>query len=149
MVTLSSGRSGNMKKLFCKDNFFCSSLEKKQAKQFIIVKCLVALLYIVAAFTFMNMFYWFVDMVGSIVSGSADVALKDFARSAPIFLVFFMTLWSLLCVHAYYRNASEERRRKSLKKNAIVVGCLWEGGTDAIKASCYPNLCSVVEGGCW
>ena len=112
-----------MKKLFCKDNFFCSSLEKKPAKQFIIVKCLTALLFILSAFTFINMFYCFVDMIGSIVSGSADVALKDFARSAPIFLVFFMTLWSLLCVHAYYRNASEERRKKSLKKNSIVIAC--------------------------
>ena len=112
-----------MKNLFAKENFISSTLDKKQNRQYYIVRCLVCLLFVMSAFTFLNMFYCFVDMVGSIVSGSADVALKDLLRSLPIFFVFFMTLWSLLLVHAYFRNATEERRKKSLKKNAIVVGC--------------------------
>ena len=111
-------------KLFAKDNFVSSTLlDKKQRRQYWIVRCLLCVLFILSAFTFLNMFYCFVDMVGSIVSGSADVALKDLLRSLPIFLVFFMTLWGLLTVHAYYRNVSEERRKKSLKVNSIVVMC--------------------------
>ena len=123
MVTLKFGRSINMKKLFDKENFVFSTLDKKQRTQFLIVYGLVAFMFVMSAFTFMNMFYCFVDMVGSIVSGSADVAGKDLLRSLPIFLSFFMTLWGLLLVHAYYRNATEERRKKSLKVNSIVIGC--------------------------
>ena len=112
-----------MKKLFSHENFVFSSLDAKQKKQSLIVTGLLILLFIISSFTFFNMFYGFVDCIGSIVSGSADVAIKDFLRSVPLYLTFFMTLWSLLTVHAYFRNESEERRARSLKKNSIAVAC--------------------------
>lgn len=110
-----------MKKLFSKENFLFSSFETKARRQSLVVFGLLAVLFLISAFTFLNMFYAFVDMIGSIVSGSPDVAIKDLLRSVPLFLCFFMTLWTLLLVHAYFRNASEERRNKSLVKDSISI----------------------------
>ena len=110
-----------MKNLFSKDNFLFPSLDKKQKTQSLIVAGLLALFFIASAFTFMNFMYCFADIVGCIVSGSADVAIVDLLRSLPMFLSFFMTLWTLLLVHAYFRNVDEQKRLKSLYKNAIVI----------------------------
>ena len=104
-----------MKKLFSKDNFVTPTFDKKQYKQSLITNCLLVVFFIISAFTFLNMLYAFVDVIGSIVSGSIDVAIKDLLRSVPIFLCFFMSCWTLLLLHGYYRNASDERRKKSLK----------------------------------
>ena len=110
-----------MKNLFSKEHFLYPGFEPKQRHQSLFVALLLGIFYIFSAFTFMNMLYCFADCVGSIVSGSADVAMTDFLRSVPMFLSFFMTLWTLLLVHAFFRNVSDERRMHSLKKDAIVV----------------------------
>ena len=114
-----------MKKLFAslvsKDNFLFSSLEGKQKKQSIFVSCLLIVLFIFASFTFFNAFYCFANIVGCIVSGSADVAIKDLLRSLPLILSSVMSIWAILLVHASFRNASEERRIKSYKKNSIAL----------------------------
>ena len=112
-----------MKKLFSKDNFVTSTFDKKQLKQSLITNCLLVVFFVISSFTFLNMLYAFVDVIGSIVSGSPDVAIKDLLRSVPIFLCFFMSCWTLLLLHGYYRNASDERRKKSLKKNSIALVC--------------------------
>lgn len=112
-----------MKNMFSKENFLLSGFDKGQRRQSTLVSICLMVLYICSAFCFMNMLYCFADMVGSIVSGSADVMLYDFLRSIPIFLSFFMTLWTLLLVHAFFRNVSEEKRMKSLTKNAIAILC--------------------------
>lgn len=110
-----------MKDLFNKENFLFPGFDKKQRLQSLIVFGLLAILFIFSAFTFVNMLFAFTDAAGSIVSGSIDVALKGLYRSVPLFLSFFMTFWSLLLVHAFFRNVSEKKRMRSLKKNSIAV----------------------------
>ena len=110
-----------MKKYFDKENFSVSSFDKKQKTQSLVVSCLVILFFIVSAFTFFNMLYAFADAVGSIVSGSPDVAIKDLLRSIPLFLSFFMSLWTLLLLQAFFRKASDEKLHKSLFKDSICL----------------------------
>lgn len=110
-----------MKKFFNKDSFILSSFDKKQKIQSLIVSLLLIVLYVFAAYTFFNALYAFVDIIGSIVSGSPDMAIRDLTRSLPIMLSCFMAIWGLLLVHALFRNVSEEKRRRSLKKNAIAL----------------------------
>ena len=110
-----------MKKFFDKSGFLFSSFDKEQKRQSIFVSLLLLVLFVLSSFTFFNMLYCFADIIGSIVSGSADVAIKDLLRSLPIFLTFFMTLWTLLLVHASFRRVSEEKWKKSLFKDAICV----------------------------
>ena len=68
-----------------------------------------------------NVVYALTDIGGCVISGSPDVAIKDFFRSLPIFLSFLMTLWTLLMLHGLYRNVNEERRNKSILKNSICL----------------------------
>lgn len=110
-----------MKKFFDKENFILSTFDDKQRKQSLVVSILVIVAFILSAFTFFNFLFGFVDAMGSIVSGSPDVAVKDLLRSIPTFLSFFMSVWTLLLFHASFRNVNEERRNKSLFKNAIAV----------------------------
>ena len=110
-----------MKKLFDKSNFMLSSYDKAQKRQSLVVSLLVLLFFVISSFTFFNMLYAFSDIVGSIVSGSADVAIKDLLRSLPLFLSFFMSLWTLLLFHASFRRVNDEKWRKSLFKDAICL----------------------------
>ena len=121
LKTLSDGRNGNMKHLFDKSNFALSSFDQKQKRQSIVVAILLIVFFIVSSFTFFNMFYAFADIIGSIVSGSADVAIKDLLRSLPLFVTFLMTLWTLLLLHASFRRVNDEKWRKSLFKDAICI----------------------------
>ena len=110
-----------MKKLFSKDNFLFSTFNNRQCKQSIFVAITLMVLFILSSFLFLHALYAFVDVAGSIVSGSPDVAIKDLLRSIPLIVCFLMTLWTMLLVHAFFRNADDERRTKSLKKNSIVI----------------------------
>ena len=110
-----------MKKFFDKDNFVISTFDQKQKRQSLIVAILLMVFFVFSAFTFFNLMYCFADIVGSIVSGSPDVAITDLLRSLPIFLSFFMSFWTLLLLHAVFRNVSDERRNKSIFKNAIAI----------------------------
>lgn len=110
-----------MKKFFSKENFVFSNLDSKIKTQSWFSTLVVAIAFVFTAFTFMNMLYSFADSVGAIVSGSFDVAGKDFIRALPIFLSFFMSMWSLLLAHAIYRNADEKRYLKSFSKNGIAI----------------------------
>ena len=110
-----------MKKFFDKDNFILSTFDKKQKVQSIVVAAVLMLLFVFSAYTFFNALYVFADCIGSIVSGSADMAIRDLLRSLPIFLSCFMSVWAMLLVHALFRNVSDEKRTRSIKKNAIVL----------------------------
>lgn len=110
-----------MKKFFSKDSFILSTFDKKQRLQSLIVALVLIVLFIFSAYTFFNALYVFSDCIGSIVCASMDAALRDFTRSLPIFLSCFMSIWALLLVHGVFRNASDDRRRKSMKKDAIVL----------------------------
>ncbi len=110
-----------MKDLFKKENFVLSDFDQNQRKQSFVVSGLLILLFVISSFCFMNAFYCFVDAVGSIVSGSADVAIYDLLRSVPLFLTLFMAIWSMLLVHAFFRNVNDEKRHKSLWKNGIAI----------------------------
>ena len=96
-------------------------MDKTQRRQSLVVSILILVFFVISAFTFMNMFYGFVDVIGSIVSGSVDVALKDLTRSIPLFLVFFMSLWTLLLLQASFRKVNDEKWRKSLTKDAYCI----------------------------
>ena len=110
-----------MKKFFSKDNFVLSTFDKKQRLQSLIVSIALIVFFAFSAFTFFNAMYAFADCIGSIVSGSADAALRDAGRSIPLFLSCFMSIWALLLVHGLFRNVSDEKRIKTLKKNAIAL----------------------------
>lgn len=110
-----------MKRLFNKEDFLLSSFDKKQRVQSLVIACLIVVFGLLCAFGFMNFLYAFADIVGSFVSGSADIAIRDLGRSLPIFLSFFMCIWTLWLLHDVYRNESEERRNKSIFHKSIVL----------------------------
>ena len=110
-----------MKKFFDKNNFFLSDFDRKQRVQSLVISIAVIVFFFLSAFTFFNAFYGFVDCIGSIVSGSPDAAIRDITRSIPLILTVFMSIWALLLAHALFRNVDDERRAKSLKKNAFAL----------------------------
>ena len=110
-----------MKKFFSKENFILSSFNKGQKVQSLILALALIVFFVFASYTFMNTMYAFADCIGSIVCGSMDSALRDATRSLPLFLSTFMSIWALLLLHAAFRNVSDEKRNKSLKKNAIAL----------------------------
>lgn len=110
-----------MKKFFSKDSFILSTFDPNQKRQSLVVSLVLILFFVFSAFTFFNALYAFADCIGSIVSGSMDAALRDATRSLPLFFSCFMSIWALLLCHGLFRNASDERRAKSLKKNAIAL----------------------------
>lgn len=109
-----------MKKYFDKENFVLSGFDQKQRRQSLVVSILLIVFFIISAFSFMNALYCFADAVGSAVSGSMDVMSHDLTRSAPIFLVLFMSLWTLFILQALFRNV-EGRLIKSLYKDSICL----------------------------
>lgn len=116
-----------MKKMFDKNSFVLTGLDKNQKCDNLLAACAVAVFFILSAFTFMNFLYCLSDCIGSIVCGSPDVSLRDALRSMPIFLSFFMTLGGLMTAHTFYRNESETILRKKAKKHSmisIVIGVI-------------------------
>ena len=110
-----------MKNLFNKENFLFPSFSKNQKIQSLIVSILIIIFFIFSSFTFFNMLYAFSDELGSIVCGSMDVAIKDFLRSVPLFLSFFMSLWTMLLLHTIYRKIDETKRNKAIFRKSIVI----------------------------
>ena len=110
-----------MKKFFDKDNFIPSTFNGNQKKQSLIVSIALIVFFVFSAYTFFNAMYAFADCIGSIVSGSADAALRDASRSLPLFLSCFMSIWALLLCHGLFRNVDDVKRVKSIKKNAIAL----------------------------
>ena len=106
-------------KMFDRDNFVCPSSGSRKAG-LVSFACLV-FLYVITAFTFMNALYCFSDCVGSTVSGSADIALRDAMRSVPVFLSFGVTLGGLMVCQAFFRNESPEVLAKKAKKHAVIT----------------------------
>nr|MCR5184639.1 hypothetical protein [Bacilli bacterium] len=110
-----------MKKFFDKENFIPSTFDKKQRIQSLVISLVLMLFFVFSAYTFFNALYSFADVLGSIVCASIDMAIRDLLRSLPLYFSCFMSIWGLLLLHALFRNASEERRIKSIKKNAITL----------------------------
>ena len=109
-----------MRKMFDRNNFVLSGLEKRSLIQTLIVMGALVIFFIFSAFTFMNFLYCLSDCIGSIVCSSADVAAKDALRSLPIFLSFFLSLSGLMVAHTFYRNESADILRKRAKKHAAI-----------------------------
>ncbi len=122
-LTLSDGRSGNMKfkDFFSKENFLPSTFDKKQRIQSLVISIALIVFFIFTSLTFFNMLYSFADILGSIVSGSPDVAGKDFLRSLPLFASFFMSLWTVLLLQSLFKSKDEETRMRAVFKKGIVV----------------------------
>ena len=110
-----------MKKFFSKDNFILSAFDGKQKRQSLVISLALIVFFIFSGYTFLNAMYAFADCIGSIVCGSMDSALRDATRSLPLFLSCFMSIWAMLLLQASFRNVSDEKRIKSLKKNAIAL----------------------------
>ena len=110
-----------MKKFFSRENFLLASFDKKQKIQSLIVSLALIVFFVLSSLTFFNMLYSFSDIMGSIVSGNPDVAISDFLRMVPLFLSFFMTLWTVFLLQAFFRNVSEERRIHSILKDGITI----------------------------
>lgn len=109
-----------MKKFFDKSNFIPSTFDANQKKQSLIVSILLIVFFVISAFSFLNALYAFADAVGSAVSGSMDVMVKDLLRSLPLILTFLMSLWTLFILQASFRNV-HGRLNKSLLKDSITV----------------------------
>jgi hypothetical protein len=97
---------------------------ENQNKQALIVTLSVIVFFICSACSLMNALYCFSDCIGSIVSGSPDVAAKDALRSLPIFLSFFLSLSGLMVAHTFYRNESPKILKKHAKKHACIGAVL-------------------------
>ena len=110
-----------MKKFFSKENFILSTFDKGQKRQSLVIALALIVFFIFSGYTFLNAMYAFADCIGSIVCGSMDSALRDATRSLPLFLTCFMSIWAVLLLQASFRNVSNEKRIKSLKKDAIVL----------------------------
>ena len=110
-----------IKSFFIKDNFVRSDFDKKQKIQSLITSLVMIVLFVFSSFTFFNMLYSFADILGSIVSGSPDVAISDLLRSLPLFLSFFMSLWGLFLVHAFRKGNDDEQRIRSIFRKGIAV----------------------------
>ena len=136
-----------MKKYFDKNNFVVSSFDKKSKRQSLIVSLLIILFFIVSSLTFFNAFYGFVDAIGSIVSGSPDVAIYDLLRSVPLIMSVFMSIWTLLLLHATFRRVSDERWQHSLMKDAICLTIFaWFNILYVIVGLITRKYSSIVEG---
>ena len=109
-----------MKNLFDRDSFVLTGMDRTQKKQTLFVILSIALFFILSAFTFMNFLYCLSDCIGSIVSGSPDVALRDALRSLPVSLSFFMSVSGLMVAHTFYRNESADILQKRAKKHALL-----------------------------
>ena len=136
-----------MKKFFSKDNFILSTFNKGQRIQSLIISLALIVFFVFTAYTFMNAMYAFADCIGSIVCGSMDSALRDATRSLPLFLSCFMSVWAMLLLQAAFRNVSDEKRIRSLKKDAIVLLAFAGANLVAIIAMlAMGKLHSIVEG---
>lgn len=110
-----------MKKFFAKENFIPSTFDKSQKIQSLIISLIMVVLFVFSSFTFFNMLYSFADILGSIVSGSPDVAIKDLLRALPLYLSFFMSLWALFLAHAFRKGKDDEYRMRSIFRKGIAV----------------------------
>ena len=110
-----------MKKLFDKSNFTLSSFDKKQKTQSLVVSLLVIASFVMAAFTLFDALYAFSDIVGCFVSNSPDVAAKDALRSAPIFLMFFMSILVVILFHVTFRRTDEQKWKKELIGYSVAI----------------------------
>lgn len=108
-------------KFFDKSNFAPSTFDKKQRIQSLVLSILIIVFFVFSAFTFFNMLYAFADVIGSIVSGSADVAIRDLLRTLPLYFSFFMTLWTLLVLHDTFRRTDEEKWMKKVFGKGITI----------------------------
>jgi len=93
---------------------------KKLFEKPLFVSLSVAVFFILSAFTFINFLYCAADCVGSFVSGSPDIAVRDALRSMPIILSFFLSLSGLLTVQAFYRNESPMVLKRRAKRHACI-----------------------------
>ena len=110
-----------MKNFFDKNHFIRVDQDAYSKKQSLLLSLMIIFFFIVSAFSFLTALYGFADVVGCIVSGSMDVALREFLHSLPLFLLTFMAIWCLLALQACFRNVSEEKRKKSLIKDGICI----------------------------
>jgi len=102
-------------------------MDNKTKNQALIVTIILCFYFVLSAFTFMNALYCLSDIIGSIVSSSVDIAVRDIFRSVPVFLSFFMTLCGLMVAHTFYRNESKEILRKNAEffaKAGIGIGAV-------------------------
>lgn len=136
-----------MKKFFDKDNFLFPSFTKGQKRQSLVISIALIIFFVFSGYTLFNAMYAFTDGIGSVVSGSMDSCIRDLMRSIPLFLSFFMSIWALFLLQASFRNVSNEKRIKSLKKDAITllalagVNLIW-----VIAATIAGKYHSLVEG---
>ena len=114
------GEVVTMKGLFDRSNYLPSEFERKQRTQSFLLSLLIIVFFAVSSFVFFYTLYSFADIIGSIVSASPDVAIRDLIRNVPQFLLIFMTFWTLLLLHAAFRKV-EGKWEKSVMKDAICI----------------------------
>ena len=110
-----------VKDIFNREHFVCTSFDKKAKVQNIIVSVVLAVVFTVAALCTFNFFYVLCDVIGSIVSGSPDCAIRDLLRSLPILLTLLGVCHVFIALHYVRRNVSEEKMTKGLLYNSFAA----------------------------
>jgi len=117
-----------IKDIFNRDHFTYSGFDAKAKKQSSIVTIALIVTFIIAALCTFNFFYALCDVIGSIVSGSPDCALRDLLRSLPILFTLLGLAHIFISLHYTHRNVSDEKRTKGINYNSI-ASIVFGGGT--------------------
>lgn len=108
-----------IKDIFNRDHFTYSGFDAKAKKQSLVVTIAMIVVFIIAALCTFNFFYVICDVIGSIVSGSPDCAIRDLVRSLPILLTLLGLVHIFVSLHYTHRNVSDEKRTKGISYNSI------------------------------
>lgn len=116
-----------MKNYLSKEYRAYRSFSKEQKKVYWILGIVSAVLYILLAFSMFESLFVLCNGIGSIASGSPDVAIRDFLRMLPLFFVTgILTHLSIALVNVI-NETSAEKRASRIKKNSIemiVIGAI-------------------------
>ena len=113
-----------IKKLFNRDNFVATGIDKKSKIHLLIITATLVATFVVTAFCAFDFIYVLCDVVGSVVSGSADVGIRDLIRSLPILFTLIGSSNIFVMFHYIYRNVSNEKRSRGVMYNSIASICL-------------------------
>ena len=104
-----------------KSSFLSATYTTKQKRQSHIISLLLLVMFLLSSFIFFYMAYSVIDVAGSVVSGSSDVAIQDLIRNMPIIISFLISFYAMMAIHALQKGVDEKRRIKSVFKDSLVT----------------------------
>jgi hypothetical protein len=110
-----------MKELFKKENRILASCDKKTWNQSFTLSILIILLFATCAGYFFDFVYMMCDIIGSIISSSSDIALRDIVRSLPYLSSTIGCIFVLGNLHILFRNYNKDITCKRIFKHSITI----------------------------